>query len=87
VLALYLHKGSDVIAAVYLGSDPVVGFGQCFSALPWKWSPKACQGRGCCLPCSKVLLSHSWDRKMGFLGRLVREGRILCPTCRGKTAK
>lgn len=55
-------------AAIYLGSDPVVGFGQCFSALPWKWSQKPCQGHGCGLSCNKVLLSLSWDRKTGFLG-------------------
>lgn len=33
VLSLHLHKGSDVTAAVYLSSDPVVGFGHWFSAL------------------------------------------------------
>lgn len=34
------NKGSDVTAAVYLGPEPVVGFGQYFSALPWKWSQR-----------------------------------------------
>lgn len=77
VLSLHLHKGSDVTAAIYLGSDPVVGFGQWFSALLWKWSQKPCQGHGCCLLCSKVLLLLSWDRKMEFLGSLIREGRVL----------
>lgn len=57
MLGLHLYKGSDVIAAVYLGSDPVVGFGQCFSALLWDWSQKPCQGHGSCLSHSKVQLS------------------------------
>lgn len=56
VLGPWPCKGSGVTAAVYLGSKPVVGFGQRFSALPWKWSQKLCQGHGCCLSYSKVLL-------------------------------
>lgn len=76
---------SDVTAAAALGPEPVVGSG--CASLPFHGG--GIRGRAkamaAAFPAARCHLSRA--RKVGFPRRLVREGRVLFPTCWVEAAK